>query len=109
MGTRVHIIGVAYKRDIDDLRESPALDIVHLLAERGAKLTYSDPRIAHLQTDGVQLAAIDLEQGLAECQCAVIVTDHTCVDYAAVVEKAPLIVDTRNALRGIVSDKIVRL
>jgi UDP-N-acetyl-D-glucosamine dehydrogenase len=109
MGTRVHMIGVAYKRDIDDLRESPALDIVHLLAERGAKLTYSDPRIAHLQTDGVQLAAIDLEQGLAECQCAVIVTDHTCVDYAAVVEKAPLIVDTRNALRGIVSDKIVRL
>ncbi|MGD0778977.1 MAG: nucleotide sugar dehydrogenase [Candidatus Solibacter sp.] len=108
-GTRVHIIGVAYKRDIDDLRESPALDIIHLLSERGAKVTYSDPRIAHLQTDGVKLSAIELEQGLAECDCAVIVTDHTSVDYDALVEKAPLIVDTRNALRGIVSEKIVRL
>jgi UDP-N-acetyl-D-glucosamine dehydrogenase len=109
MGTRIHVIGVAYKRDIDDLRESPALDIIHLLAERGAKLTYSDPWIANLQTDGVKLSAIGLEQGLAECECAVIVTDHTSVDYAAVVEQAPLVVDTRNALRGIVSEKIVRL
>ena len=108
-GTRVHVIGVAYKRDIDDLRESPALDIIHMLAERGAKVTYSDPHVANLQTDGVKLSAMDLEQGLAECECAVIVTDHTGVAYNAVVEKAPLVVDTRNALRGIVSPKIVRL
>ena len=108
-GTRIHVIGVAYKRDIDDLRESPALDIIHLLVERGAILTYSDPKIANLQTDGVTLSAIGIEQGLDECDCAVIVTDHTSVNYAAVVERAPLIIDTRNSLRAFVSPKIVRL
>jgi UDP-N-acetyl-D-glucosamine dehydrogenase len=108
-GARVHVIGVAYKRDVDDLRESPALDIIHMLVECGAKVTYSDPHIASVQTDGVKLEATDLNDGLAECECAVIVTDHTTIDYTAVIEKAPLIIDTRNTLRGIVSGKIVRL
>jgi UDP-N-acetyl-D-glucosamine dehydrogenase len=108
-GSRIHILGVAYKRDIDDLRESPALDIIHLLSERGAHVTYTDPRVPCLAIDGLKLASVDLDTGIAEADCVVIVTDHSDVDYAAVLAGSRLIVDTRNALRGAVSDKVVRL
>lgn len=110
-GSRVHILGVAYKRDIDDVRESPALDIIHLLGKRGATVGYSDPFVAHLRADGVVPAmdSVDPETAAAEADCVVIVTDHKAFDYSKIVEKAKLIVDTRNALKGRVSDKIVRL
>jgi UDP-N-acetyl-D-glucosamine dehydrogenase len=108
-GSRIHVLGVAYKRDIDDVRESPALDIIHLLGLRGARISYSDPFVAHLNTDGISLTAVDLETGARAADCSVIVTDHKAFDYARVVELSPLIVDTRNALKGRVSDKIVRL
>jgi UDP-N-acetyl-D-glucosamine dehydrogenase len=110
-GSRVHLMGVAYKRGIDDVRESPALDIIHLLGKRGASVSYSDPFVPRLHADGVvpEMAAIDAEKGAAEADCVVIVTDHRDFDYARIVERSKLIVDTRNALKGNPSDKIVRL
>jgi len=108
-GSHVHILGVAYKRDIDDVRESPALDIIHLLRRRGANVTYSDPFVPSIRLDDSTLASQDAEAFVGSCDCVVIVTDHASFDYAAVVENAPLIVDTRNALKGFESDKIVRL
>ena len=111
-GSRVHVLGVAYKRDIDDVRESPALDMIHLLGKRGAIVTYSDPFVPRLRPDGLvaeEMEAIDPLTGSAEADCVVIVTDHKKFDYAAIVQRACLIVDTRNALKGHTSEKIVRL
>jgi len=108
-GSHIHIMGVAYKRDIDDLRESPALDVIHLLKRRGARVTYSDPYVASLAVDGLDLCAEPPEKATAEADCVVIVTDHRAFDYPALVASARLIVDTRNALRGVSSPKIVRL
>jgi UDP-N-acetyl-D-glucosamine dehydrogenase len=107
-GSRIHIVGVAYKRNIDDVRESPALDLLLLLKQRGAILSYSDPHVPRLHLDGIDLTS--QPQGVvATADCAVIVTDHAAFDYAALVKDAPLIVDTRNALKGFSSNKIVRL
>jgi UDP-N-acetyl-D-glucosamine dehydrogenase len=108
-GSRIHILGIAYKRDIDDVRESPALDVMHLLQRRGGAITYSDPYVPSVQIDGNQIFASDMDAALSQADCAVIVTDHSSVDYQAVVRDASMVVDTRNALRGIVSDKIIRL
>jgi UDP-N-acetyl-D-glucosamine dehydrogenase len=106
-GSHIHVLGVAYKRDIDDVRESPALDIIQLLDRLGAKLTYSDPYVPHIRFDGLELCSDDA--ALAKADCVVIVTDHSGFDYKDLLNKAPLIVDTRNALKGLVSNKIVRL
>ncbi len=111
-GSRVHVLGVAYKRDIDDVRESPALDIIHLLEKRGAIVTYSDPFVPKLRADHSlthDMYAIAPEQGVSESDCAVIVTDHQSFDYSRILDRAKLIVDTRNALKGIESEKIVRI
>jgi len=105
-GSHIHILGVAYKKDIDDVRESPALDIMLLLKRRGARLTYSDPYVTTLELDGERLVSQDPN---AEADCTVIVTDHSAFPYDRIAEQAKLIVDTRNALKGIVSEKIVRL
>jgi UDP-N-acetyl-D-glucosamine dehydrogenase len=107
-GSRIHVMGVAYKRDIEDMRESPALDILLLLKRRGAVLSYSDPHVQKLNLDGVSLAA-QAEESAAAADCVVIVTDHSAFDYKALVARAALIVDTRNALKGVASPKIVRL
>jgi UDP-N-acetyl-D-glucosamine dehydrogenase len=108
-GSRVHVMGVAYKRDIDDVRESPALDIIHLLGRRGARITYSDPWVPQINADGIVMEATDAVSGCAEADCVVIVTDHRDFDYVGLVKSARLIVDTRNALKGVEADKIVRL
>jgi UDP-N-acetyl-D-glucosamine dehydrogenase len=107
-GSHIHVMGVAYKRNIDDMRESPALDIMLLLERRGARLSYSDPHVPVLRLDGLSLESQPPETA-ASADCAVIVTDHAAFDYAALVEQSPLIVDTRNALKGFHSPKIVRL
>lgn len=107
-GSHIHILGVAYKRDIDDVRESPALDIMLLLQRRGARLTFSDPHVPVLQLDGAQLGSEDPDMA-AMADCTVVVTDHSTFDYRKIAEQAKLIVDTRNAFKGIVSEKIVRL
>jgi UDP-N-acetyl-D-glucosamine dehydrogenase len=101
-------MGVAYKRDIDDMRESPALDVILLLQQRGALVSYSDPYVPRVRLDGLELAACP-EEAAGAADCVVIVTDHTAFDYGALVYRSRLIVDTRNALKGIVSDRIVPL
>src|SRR5271165_1792494 len=107
-GSRIHVMGVAYKRDIDDMRESPALDVMLMLKQRGAVLTYSDPHVPALRVEGLELDAAGQEEAAA-ADCVVIVTDHSSFDYKALVERAALIVDSRNALKNFRSEKIVRL
>ncbi|MGA3100124.1 MAG: nucleotide sugar dehydrogenase [Bryobacteraceae bacterium] len=107
-GSRIHVMGVAYKRDIDDMRESPALDVILLLRQRGALVTYSDPYVSTVRLDGFELAACP-EEAAAFADCVVIVTDHSAFDYRALVDRSRLVVDTRNALKGMTSDKIVHL
>src|SRR3974390_2415089 len=108
-GSRIHIPGVAYKKDIDDLRESPALDVMLLLQRRGAQLSYSDPHVPRLEWDGIDLVSRDALASARQADCCVIITDHSNFDYKRLLAEAQLIVDTRNALRGIESEKIVRL
>jgi len=108
-GSKVHVLGVAYKKNIDDVRESPALDIIHLLQRRGAEVSYSDPYVSALRADGLEMAGVDAVEGCRESDCAVVVTDHAAFDYAAILDATPLVVDTRNALKTFQSEKIVRL
>ena len=108
-GSTVHILGVAYKKNIDDVRESPALDIIHLLKERGATVTYSDPYVTDLRHEGQDMVTIGAHEGCVAADCVVIVTDHKDFDYGQVLESSKLIVDTRNAMKGLKSEKIVRL
>ena len=107
-GSRIHVMGVAYKRDIDDMRESPALDVILLLKRLGAVVAYSDPQVPTLRLDGLELSAAP-EEAAAEADCVVIITDHSAFDYKGLVARSRLIVDTRNALKGVESEKIVKL
>ena len=109
LGSHVHIAGVTYKRDINDLRESPALDIILLLEQKGARVTYSDPHVPRIRLNGHSLTSVHLHEAACEADCVAIVTDHSAFDYPLLVDTAALIVDTRNALKGHESDKIVRL
>src|ERR1022692_838972 len=108
-GSHIHVLGVAYKRDIDDVRGSPALDIMHQLERRGAKVSSSDPYVPSVRLDGQQWAHQDFACGVHEADCVVVVTDHKAFDYEMLVERASLIVDTRNVLKGMTSERIVRL
>lgn len=109
-GSRILVAGVAYKRDIDDVRESPALDIIHLLRKKGAEVKYSDPYIPFLRLEeSTPMSSVDLYAEAATADCVVIVTDHSCVDYGRLLDAASLIVDTRNAMKQYRSPKIVRL
>jgi UDP-N-acetyl-D-glucosamine dehydrogenase len=97
-GSRVLVVGVAYKRDIDDVRESPALDVMRLLEELGADVSYHDPYVPTFREDGIEHRSVDLTDArLKECDAVVIVTDHTSIDYQKLVNRVALIVDTRNA------------
>ena len=112
---RVLVIGVAYKRDINDVRESPALGIVEQLQRKGAAASYHDPFIPEMTIDGTgSLTGVELtDEELLQCDCAVIVTDHSKVDYGRVLKLAPLVIDTRNVTRSLGlpehEAKIVRL
>lgn len=114
-GSRVLVVGVAYKRDINDVRESPALGIVDQLMHKGAAVSYHDPFVPEMTVDGRgALTCVALtDEALSGCDCALIVTDHSDVDYARVLRLAPLVVDTRNVTRKLGmpehENKIVRL
>jgi UDP-N-acetyl-D-glucosamine dehydrogenase len=98
-GASVLVLGVAYKRDIDDIRESPALDIIRLLEGQGARVTYSDPHVPRFREDGQEFRSVELTpDAVAAADCVMIVTDHTAVDYRMIKRRAKLVVDTRNAL-----------
>ncbi|MBX6365148.1 MAG: nucleotide sugar dehydrogenase [Gemmatimonadetes bacterium] len=107
-GSRILILGVAYKKDIDDLRESPALDIIRLLQEQGADVFYHDPHCPVIRDDGhtplagLPMASVELSEAVLQAMdCVVIVTDHSAVDYGRVAARAHLIVDTRGVMRGV--------
>src|ERR1700733_1271126 len=109
-GARVLILGVAYKRDIDDLRESPALTIIELLQKEGAQVSYHDPYFPFIgkgRKYDLQMKRTELEK-LSQYDCIVIITDHSDYDYRKIVGEAQLVVDTRNATKGIDSPKVVR-
>jgi UDP-N-acetyl-D-glucosamine dehydrogenase len=108
-GSRVHIFGVAYKKDVSDMRESPALDVLELLHRRGALLSYTDPYVPTLQHGELALASIPEKQAGDGVDCAVICTNHTAFDYAGMPGRFPLVVDTRNALKGISAPNVFRL
>jgi UDP-N-acetyl-D-glucosamine dehydrogenase len=103
-GSRILVAGVAYKRDIDDMRESPAMDVMGLLLARGATVAYADPFVPLVHgrewSGGYDITAVDLTRGqIAQYDCIVIVTDHKAFDYEALVAEADVIVDTRNAIK----------
>jgi UDP-N-acetyl-D-glucosamine dehydrogenase len=109
-GARVLILGLAYKRDIDDLRESPSLTIIELLQKRGAKVEYNDPffpTVGQGRHYAFNMSSTPLES-IPEFDCVVIVTDHSQYDYASIVANAKLVVDTRNATKGITASNIVK-
>jgi UDP-N-acetyl-D-glucosamine dehydrogenase len=114
-GSRILVVGVAYKRDINDVRESPALAIVDQLMHKGAAVSYHDPFVSEMSVDGRgSLASVELtDEILRSCDCAVIVTDHSEVDYTRLLRLAPLVVDTRNVTRRLgmpeYEGKVVRL
>jgi UDP-N-acetyl-D-glucosamine dehydrogenase len=109
-GARVLVLGVAYKKDIDDLRESPALTIIELLQKEGASVSYHDPYFPFIgrgRKYDLQMKRAELEN-LGQYDCVLVVTDHSDYDYARIVRESQLVVDTRNATRGIQSPKLVR-
>jgi UDP-N-acetyl-D-glucosamine dehydrogenase len=109
-GSKVLVLGVAYKRDIDDLRESPALTIIELLRKKGAEVAYNDPyfpTVGRGRKYDLNMTSAPLDH-LEEYDAVLIVTDHSSYDYAQIVREAQLVIDTRNATRGIDSPKIVR-
>ncbi len=98
-GSRVLVVGVAYKKDIDDIRESPALDVIRLLEQRGALVAYHDPHVPTLKNGDIDLVSVPLApEALRTADCVIIVTDHAGVPYELIAEHARLVVDTRNAL-----------
>lgn len=109
-GSRVLVLGVAYKRDIGDVRESPALDIIRLLEEKGAVVGYHDPHVPHLDEDGVERHSVPLtDEELRSAHCILIATDHSDVDYHRLLGLPVPVVDTRNAMRGLDSENIIGL
>lgn len=109
-GSRILVLGVAYKRDVDDIRESPALDIMRLLEEKGADVAYHDPLVPELVEHGVHRASVALDDDeLARAHCVLIATDHGGVDYRRLVGIGVPVVDTRNAMRGLESENVIGL
>ena len=104
-GARVLVLGIAYKRDVDDMRESPAVRIIELLQERGAEVVYHDPyvpRVPRMRQHRLDMVSVPLtDEALGGADAVLIATDHGAIDYARVVERARLVVDTRNACRGV--------
>jgi UDP-N-acetyl-D-glucosamine dehydrogenase len=108
-GSRILVLGVAYKRDIDDLRESPSLTIIELLREKGAIVSYNDPffpTVGHGRHYDLNMTSTPLDN-LGQYDTVLIVTDHSSYDYRAIVEQSQLVVDTRNATKGINASNIV--
>jgi UDP-N-acetyl-D-glucosamine dehydrogenase len=111
-GSHILVLGAAYKPDVDDLRESPALDVIGLLRQKGAEVSYHDPYIPHVQHEDWDLPSVpDAIQAAKQADCVVIITNHTVYDYAQLLEHSRLILDTRNALgqlgRG--NSRVIRL
>ena len=111
-GSRILLLGAAYKENVGDLRESPALDLIRLLEEQGAQVAYHDPYVPRIELDDMHLESVELDgEVLQSSDCIVITTAHDSYDWQWVVDNSPLVVDTRNATRGVLSEpgKVVKL
>ena len=109
-GSRIHIFGVAYKKDVGDMRESPALDVLELLHRRGAVLSYTDPHVPTLDHGELSMKSVpEAEASRDSIDCAVICTNHSAFDYVEMPNRFPLVVDTRNALKNVPGDNVFRL
>ena len=110
-GSRILVLGVAYKKGIGDLRESPALDIISLLADRGAHVDFCDPHVSEFTREGKTYRGLAFEpETFGRYDCVVVATDHVEFDAQAIVEHSRLVVDTRNLTKGISApEKIIRL
>jgi UDP-N-acetyl-D-glucosamine dehydrogenase len=109
-GAKILVLGVAYKKDVEDTRESPALKIIQLLREKGAEVSYNDPYISQIHVSAGSMKSVELSgECLASMDCVVIAADHSCYDIGEVVARAKLVFDTRGATRGINQANIVRL
>ena len=108
-GSKVHILGAAYKKDIEDVRESPAVDFIKLLTAKGARVSYTDSWVPTLEHEGIDLRSVDAVPAVEAADAVVIITDHSNVPYADLVKRSRLVLDARNATRGIDSPNIVRL
>jgi UDP-N-acetyl-D-glucosamine dehydrogenase len=108
-GSRILVLGVAYKPDIGDLRESPALKLISLLQNAGAEVSYHDPHVPHIHEDGLELSSVAYEPRAHDC--VVVVTDHSSLDYEQLVDEAPLVVDLRNATgeKGTAAEHVYKL
>ncbi len=104
-GAKVLVLGIAYKKDVDDVRESPAVRIIELMQERGALVVYHDPyvpRVPRMRQHRLDMVSVPLtDEALESADAVLVATDHSCVDYARVVERAQLVVDARNACKGV--------
>jgi UDP-N-acetyl-D-glucosamine dehydrogenase len=108
-GSKVLVLGVAYKRDIEDVRESPALDVLRILEARGAQVSYNDPYVPELALNETKLRSAPLPEAARQADVVVIVTDHSAYSWPEIVDAAPVVVDTRNATKGLSSGKILKL
>jgi len=109
-GARVLVLGLAYKKDAEDVRESPSLKLIQLLQAKGAKVSYNDPCIPEVQLHQGTLTSVDLtEECLSSADCVLIATDHSCYDYQHILSKASLVFDARGVTRGLKSGNIIRL
>jgi len=107
---KVLVLGVTYKKDVEDVRESPSLKLIQLLREKGANLSYNDPYVGKIQIAEATLASVELtDERLSMSDCVVIATDHSCYDYWNITNKASLVFDARGATRRIRSNNIMRL
>jgi UDP-N-acetyl-D-glucosamine dehydrogenase len=104
-------VGVAYKKDVKDLRESPALEIIDLLIQKGALVSYYDPYLPYLKIHNINLKCLPFDRNsFKDSDCVIIVTDHSNVDYKFIAENSPLVIDTRNMLKNMKNrSNIVRL
>mgnify|MGYP003311167178 FL=1 len=110
-GSQILVIGIAYKRDIDDVRESPALDIIRLLAAQGAEVDYNDPYVPEVSEDlEAPMQSINgVPEVCSEYDCVVVCTDHTNYDWPAIIDASSLLIDTRNVTEGRDDAHVVRL
>ena len=109
-GAKVLLLGVAYKKDVEDIRESPSIKLIELLRGKGAKVTYNDPYVANIKVSDETLASVELtEKQLSSADCVVIATDHTCYDYKSIARKSGFVFDTRGISRKLHNKNIIRL
>jgi UDP-N-acetyl-D-glucosamine dehydrogenase len=109
-GSTVLVLGVAYKRDIDDIRESPSLDVMSLLNDKGVVVNFADPWVAEVMVGGARFEAVDLTAAcVAAADAVALLTDHSGFDYEMIAREAAVVVDTRNAFKGVAGENILRI